>query len=136
MLGSELPLLTHALVALVAHCGSLRRLELTPWHQLPQRPHRGPAHQRALILQQSPRLVRQCRITGVADRDQHVAQKAVAADAFHRRFGEQRAKRSVVEPCELGKTWRAQSVTCGELGLMALLRELVPGTGGEAIVAT
>ena len=53
-------------------------------------------------------LRRQRRVVGVADRDQHVADKTVAADALDRRFRKQRAKRGVVEPRQLAKRRRAQ----------------------------
>ena len=112
-----------------------QRVKSLPLDQLRQRPHRRAAHQRACIVEQALGLCRQRRIAGVADRDQHIADEAVAADALDRRFRKQRAKRGIVEPCEIGKSRRAQFVARGEFRLAAFLRELVPRTHGEAIVA-
>ena len=75
------------------------------------------------------------RIAAVADRDQDVAQEAVAADALDRRAGEARAKARVVEPRELGQRRRAQIVPRGELRLGRAARELVPRADREAVVA-
>ena len=72
---------------------------------------------------------------GVADRDQHVADEAVAADALDRRFGEQRAKRGIVEPRQFRKRRRAQFRARGQFRFAAFLRELVPRAHREAIVA-
>ena len=73
--------------------------------------------------------------SGVADRDQHIADETVAADALDRRFCKQRAKRRVVEPREIGELRRAQFFARGEFGLAPGLRELVPRAHREAIVA-
>ncbi len=103
--------------------------------QLRQRPHRRAAHQRAGVIEQSLRLDSQRGIAGVADRDQHVAHEAVAADALDRGFCEQRAEGGIVEPCEFGERRLAQLSARGQFCLAADLRELVPGADGEAIVA-
>ena len=73
--------------------------------------------------------------SGVADRDQHVAHKAVAADALDRRFREQRAKRGIVEPRQIRQRRRAQLLARGEFGFAPCLRELVPRADRQAIVA-
>ena len=78
---------------------------------------------------------RQRRIVGVADRDQHVADKAVAADALDRRFRKQRAECGVVEPRQFGKRRRPQFRARGEFCFAAFLRKLVPRAHRETIVA-
>jgi len=55
--------------------------------------HTPRTHQRARIVEQALGLGRQRRIIGVADRDQHVADEAVAADAFDRRLANRRGTR-------------------------------------------
>ena len=71
----------------------------------------------------------------VADRDQHIAHEAVAPGALDRRFGKQRAERRIVEPRQLGELRRAQGLARRELRLAPGLRELVPRTHRETIVA-
>ena len=100
-----------------------------------QRPNRGAANQRALILEQASRLVGQSGVIGVADRDQHVADKSITADALDWRFREQRPESRVIEPNQFSEIRRAQGVARGEFGFAAGLRELVPRAGGETIVA-
>ncbi len=75
------------------------------------------------------------RIAGIADRDQHVAHEPDAAGALHRRFGEQRAERRVIEPRKIGEPRRAQFLSGHELRLAGGFGEFVPGTHREAIVA-
>src|ERR1035437_8416954 len=75
------------------------------------------------------------RVTRIVDGDQHIAQETIAAGALDRGLGKQRTELRVVEPGELRKPGRAQSLARGELGLAALHRELVPRANRQAIVA-
>src|ERR1700741_765217 len=104
------PFRTHVFVRLDCHClRSLRRKRLAV-DQLRQCPDCGAPDQRALVAKQTLGLRREATVRGVADRDQHIADEAVAAGALDRRFGKARAKRGIVETRELGKFWRAQIV--------------------------
>src|SRR2546423_2135209 len=85
--------------------------------ELPQRPYGRAAHQRRGILEQTFGLRREPYVAGIADRDQHIAHKTVAADAFDGRLREQRAERRIVEPRKLRKLRRAQYLACRELRL-------------------
>ncbi len=58
--------------------------------------------------QQSLGFMSKRAIARVADRNQHIAEKARAADAFDRTLAEQRAERRVIEPRKLGKQRRTQ----------------------------
>ena len=100
-----------------------------------ERPHRGAANQRRGIAEQSLGFAGKACVSGIADRDQHVAQKAVAADALDRAFGEQRAEAGIVEPRQFGKLRRAQHLARLKLHLAAGLGEFVPRTHRETIVA-
>jgi len=100
-----------------------------------ERPYRGAAYQRRGIAEQPLGLAGKAGIFGIADRDQHVAQKAIAADALDRAFTEQRAEARVVEPRQFGERRRALRVTRGKLQLAAGLGEFVPWTDRETIVA-
>ena len=72
----------------------------------------------------------------IADRDQHVAHEAVAADALDRRAGEERAERRIVERREVGQTRRASIPARGSKSrLTRRLRELVPRADRQTIVA-
>src|ERR1700749_3456209 len=82
------PFRAHALITLGADLVRCKRLKRLRRHQLRQRPNRGAADQRALILEQALRLASQGGVIGVTDRDQHVADKSIAADALDRRFRE------------------------------------------------
>src|SRR4051812_14622167 len=61
-----------------------KRYELIARQQLRQRPRRGAAHQRALVGEQALGFGGERRVFRVADRDQHIADEPVAADAFYR----------------------------------------------------
>ena len=100
-----------------------------------QRPHRGAAHQRACVVEQPLGLRCQRRIAGVADRDQHIANEAVAADALDRRFREQRAKRRVVEPRQSASSGARNASRAASFASRPSLRELVPRADRKAIVA-
>ena len=100
-----------------------------------ERPHRGAANQRRSIAEQSLGFAGETGVLGIADRDQHVAQKTVAADALDRAFRKQRAEAGIVEPRQFGKSRRAQHFARFELHLAAGLGEFVPRTDREAIVA-
>ena len=78
-----------------------------------QRPHRGAAHQRRGVVEQPLGFARQRGVAGVADRDQHIADEAVAPGALHRRLREQRAEARIVELRQLGKLRRAQALARG-----------------------
>ena len=110
-------------------------LELFQRQQSAQRPHGGAAHERRGVIQQPFGLMRQRRLARVADRDQHIAHEAVAADALDGRLAEQRAERRIVEPCKLLQQWSLQFRAGCKARLAARLRELVPRADREAIVA-
>src|SRR5579862_1930610 len=75
------PFRQHILIRLdVARSGERR--ERASIEQLRQRPHRRAPHQWVRVAQQPPRLVCQRSIVRIADRDQHIADKAIAADAL------------------------------------------------------
>jgi hypothetical protein len=74
-------------------------------------------------------------VARIADRDQDIADEAVAADALDRRFCKSRAKRRVIETHEFRKRGRTQIFACGEFCFAPGLREFVPGADREAIVA-
>src|SRR5439155_1519764 len=76
---------------------SRKRRKFLSCQQLRQRPHRSTPDQRAAISQQAFCLTSQSAVPRVADRDQHVADKTVAADALDRRFCESFAKCGVVK---------------------------------------
>ena len=100
-----------------------------------ERPHRGAANQRRSIAEQSLGFAGKACVFGVADRDQHIAQKTVAADALDRAFREQRAEAGIVEPRQFGERRRAQRLAGLQLHLAAGLGEFVPWTDRQAIVA-
>jgi len=105
-----LPLGTYALVRFSRHClRGLRREWIRP-DQLRQCPDCGAPDQRALVAKQTLGLRREATVRGVADRDQHIADEAVAAGALDRRFCESRAERRVIEPRKLGELRCAQLV--------------------------
>src|SRR5689334_14868228 len=101
-----------------------------------QSPNRRAAHERTFIVKQTLGLESQRALARVADRGQYIADEAVSADALDRRFGEARAKRGIIEPCEFSQLWRAQFITRGQLRFAPLLRELVPWAHRKAVVAT
>ena len=72
---------------------------------------------------------------GIADRDQHIAHEACAADALDRAFAEQRAEAGVVELHQFGKARRLQYGTRRKLRFAPGLREFVPRANRQAIVA-
>src|ERR1700730_9833058 len=129
------PFHAHALISLGIHRTRRQRLELALPHQLRQRPYGSTPDQRAGVIQQAFGFDGQGAVAAVADRDQHVADEPVAADALDRRFCEQRAKRRIVEPYEIGQRSRAPFITRGEFCFAPGLRELIPRADGEAIVA-
>src|SRR5580693_3988431 len=100
-----------------------------------ERPHRGAANQRRSIAEQSLSFAGKACVFGIADRDQHVAQKPVAADALDRAFRKQRAEAGVVEPRQFGKRRRTQHLAGLKFYLAAGLGEFVPRTDRETIVA-
>ena len=75
-----------------------------------ERPHRHGANQRRSIAEQSLGFAGEADVFGVADRDQHVAQKTIAADALDRAFREQRAEAGVVEPRQFDE-WRREQAS-------------------------
>src|SRR5713101_7658840 len=79
------PFFTDAVVGFRRQCSHRQRLKLLALQQLRERPYCRAADQRASIIKQPPRFSSQSRVMGVADRDQHIADKAVAADALDRR---------------------------------------------------
>ena len=102
--------------------------------QLRQCPYCRAAHDRAWIGEQALGLACQRGVVRVADRNQHVADEAVAADALDRRFRKQAAKRRIVEPRQRRKFGRTQRLAGRELRLMSGLRKLVPRADREAVV--
>src|SRR6185312_2862555 len=79
------PFATHVVIgfgggALLGEGGEFRRGQ-----QLGERPHGGAAHQRRSIVQCGSRGRSERGIAAIADRDHHIAQEAVAADALDRR---------------------------------------------------
>ena len=77
----------------------------------------------------------EAQIAGIADRDQHIAQKPGVADAFDRRASEERAEIRLVQRHEMGKRRRDEIGARLQFRLMRQLSEFVPGANGEAIVA-
>jgi len=98
----------------------------------PTPPH---PNQRALVVEQALGGDRQSRHAGIADRDQHIADESIAADALDRRFRKQGAKCRIVEPRKPGQIRRPQAVARGQFCLVSLLGELVPWADRETIVA-
>ena len=72
---------------------------------------------------------------GIADGDEHVAQKTVAADALDGRAGKLGAEGGFVEDGEVRERRRGKIVAGLQFHLAGRLRELVPRADGEAIVA-
>src|SRR5260370_33383734 len=68
-----------------------------------ERPYRGAATQWRSIAEQSLGFAGEANVFGIADRDQHVAQKAVAANALDCAFRKQRTEAGVVEPRQFGQ---------------------------------
>src|SRR4051812_12798794 len=99
----------------------------------PTPPRRGQA---GLVLEQALGLHSQRLVSRVADRDQHVAQEAIAADALDGRFRKQFPKRRVVQGCERGEVRCTQFVSCGEFYLASGLREFVPWADRKTIVTS
>src|SRR4029077_21291046 len=82
-----------------------------------ERPYRGAAHQRRGIAEQTLGFIGEASVSGIADRDQYVAQETIAADALHCAFREQGAEAGVVEPRQFGELRRAQRAAGPELQL-------------------
>ncbi len=132
------PLLAHQRVLLAARAGGLAR---------PRRFRAAPARAKAQtaaartsaagIVEAKPgRAVKPASARrGIADRDQDVAQEAVAADALDRRSGEQPAEPGIVERRELGETRRRQFGARQKIGLVRRPGEFVPRADREAVVA-
>ena len=128
------PFLGHAGIGLAGmNLGAAPRGAPDRAGRAPTPPRREPAASASASSRSAVR--RQRRVAGVADRDQHIADEAVAAGALHRGLGEHRAERRVVELRKLGERRRARHVARGELGVAAGLRELVPRADREAVVA-
>ena len=91
-------------------------------------PERGRAHQRRGVVEtgRHRRDKLGSRLGRVADRDQHVSDKAVAADALDRGAGEQGAECRVVEPGQLGETRRGQFRAGQEIRFFRGAGEFVP----------
>ena len=97
---------TLAVIAAISACtsgsGSSRRRRgiAAPGTRPGIGPERGRAHQRRCVVEAGFRRRDQLgkRLRRIADRDQHVAHEAVAADALDRGAGEQRAEAGIVEP--------------------------------------
>ena len=70
----------------------------------------------------------------VADRVEHVADEAAAADAFDRALGEQGAERGVIQRRQLSQCRAAQGVARMQGRFLGDGRELVPGADGETII--
>src|SRR5579871_242365 len=101
------PFRAHAYILLGGHRLRGQRVKTLASDQLRQRPHRCTTDQRARIGQKTFGLAGQRGIAGIADRDQHIADKAVTAGALNRRFCKTRAKAGIVETREPGKVRRA-----------------------------
>src|SRR6185437_2262157 len=101
-----------------------------------ERPGGAVPHQGRWIVEPRPHS-RDQRGAGarVADRIEHVAQKAVAADALDRGAGEQSAKPGIVEPRQLGEARRGQRLAREEIGFRRRAGIFVPRARGKAIVA-
>ena len=101
-----------------------------------QRPDGGAAHERRSISRAAARhRGTSVGVARVADRDQHIAQKAGAADALDRALGEQRAEAGIIKAGQFGERRRAQRGARRKLRLAAGAREFVPGADRQAIVA-
>src|SRR5947209_5376827 len=72
------------------------------------------------------------RLGRVADRDQDIAQKAVAAGPLDRGASKQGAETAIVKRSKLGQARRGQRLARQERGLMPSLREFVPRADREA----
>ncbi len=119
-------------------CGMLgaQRREVAHRQQARQRPHRHGAHQVGWIAKQPFRFLGERPVAGIADGDQHVADKAVTARTLDGRGRKKAAESPVVEAGELGELGRDKIFVCREVRLMSGLRELVPGADRQAIVAS
>src|ERR1700694_5222590 len=67
------PFRAHGFIALGTYALRRKHLKLLPPDQLRQRPHRGTPDQRAFVIEQAFCSYGQGSVTGVADRDQHIA---------------------------------------------------------------
>src|ERR1700675_619780 len=81
---AEPPLFQHIVIGLYADGPCRQCRKLFPLQQLRQRPYRSTTDQRAFVIEQAFCLLRQGGLVRVADRDQHIANKTVAADALDR----------------------------------------------------
>ena len=100
-----------------------------------QGPHRHRAHQSRAVAQTRFGGGGERGLAGIADRDQHIAHKAITGDALDRRAAEQFAKRRIVQRGEIGKPRRAQLRPRREGDFARSLREFVPGTDRQTVVA-
>src|SRR5579862_596604 len=98
-----------------------------------QSPHRHRAYERRGIGKALRGERRQARLAAIANRDEDVADEAVASGALQGRAGKARAKSRIVEPDQLGQFgWRGAR---SQFRLARDLREFVPGANREAIIA-
>src|SRR6185503_3243263 len=98
-------------------------------------PAGGVTHQRRFVVQQLLNSRDGVGAGAIAQGIGDIANESVAADALDGGAGEALAERCVVERRELGQRRRGQLLTGGEGRFAGVLRELVPWTGGKAIVA-
>ena len=100
-----------------------------------ERPHRHGAHQRRIVVK-SPLDQRYERsVAGISGGDEHIAQEAIASGALDRRAAEAGAEGGVVESKKRGERRIVASRSRAQFRLARGLRELVPGTDGETVVA-
>ena len=79
-----------------------------------ERPHRGAAHQRSLIGEQSFSARSERGLARIADRDRHIANKARAANTLDCALGKQSTEAGAVEPGKFRKLRRAQRIAGGK----------------------
>ncbi len=103
--------------------------------QLLQGPDCSAANQRRRIIEEKARVIRKRWIATIADGDQNIAQESRASNAFDGRFSEQRAECRIVQPNQFRQARRGQFFARPQIHLPGALREFVPRTHRQAIVA-
>ena len=98
------------------------------------RPRRRIRDRLIRVLLQPPHLIKECRITAIAHGIEHIAHKAVAANALDRTAREERPKSSIVKRRQLRQTRRNKLVTRVIAHLARLNREFVPRTSRKAVI--
>ena len=100
------------------------------WSQFGERPHRHGTHQGRWISEQ----LRDSRngrwVFGVASRDQHISNEAVAAGALDSRCREPRPKASIVEAEQFNQRRAVGGDSCGECSFLADGCKFVPRADG------